>query len=483
VDALLQNPETKPLWNYFLELSKIPRGSKKEAAAAAWVAEQGRALGLETIQDEAGNVVIRRPAAPGLEDRPGFVLQAHVDMVCEKNEGTEHDFEKDPIELEMRGEHLYAKGTTLGADNGIGVAAGLAVLASKGAAHPQVELLVTVDEEMGLNGANRFKGGVLTGRYFLNLDSEEEGFLTIGCAGGIDTEAKKKVTFAAPAPGSRGLRLKVSGLKGGHSGIDINGGRGNAIRILARALYALQAGTKIGIAGLKGGNKRNAIAREATAALAVGDEAAARAIVATVEAEVRQGLGAGDPGLRIELEPMDPPAQVIADNDARCIVNTLFTMLHGVVAMSPDIPGLVQTSTNLGVLDMKDDVVGFYMLHRSSIDASKMAVADRVTAHCALAGFEATHIGGYPGWRPDPDSGLVKLIDGVHRDVFGAGMKIVAIHAGLECGIIGEKYPGMQMVSIGPDMWDVHTPDEHLSVPSVAKFWKFLMAVLEKAQA
>jgi dipeptidase D len=480
VDALLLNPETKLLWSYFLELSKIPRGSKKEAAAAAWVAEQGRALGLETIQDEVGNVVIRKSATPGFEKKPGFVLQAHVDMVCEKNEGTVHDFEKDPIALEIRGDHLYAKGTTLGADNGIGVAAGLAVLASKDARHPQVELLVTIDEEMGLNGANRFRGGVLTGKYFLNLDSEEEGFLTIGCAGGIDTEARKKVTFVAAAPGSKGFRLKVSGLKGGHSGMDINQGRGNAIRILARTLYALQAGTKVGMAGLRGGNKRNAIAREASAALAVADEAKAKSIVAAVEAEARQGLGANDPGLRIELEPMDAPAQVIAENDAKCIVNTLFTMLHGVVAMSPDIPGLVQTSTNLGVLDTKDDVVGFYMLHRSSIDASKMTVVDRVTAHCALAGFDATHMGGYPGWKPVPDSDLVKLVVGVHKDVFGVEMKVVAMHAGLECGIIGEKYPGMQMVSVGPDMWDVHTPDEHLSIPSVAKFWKFLLAVLEK---
>jgi dipeptidase D len=480
MDALLQNPETKLLWNYFIELSKIPRGSKKEAAAAKWVAEQGRALGLETIQDEVGNVVIRKPATPGFEGRPGIVLQAHVDMVCEKNEGTVHDFEKDPIELEIRGEHLYAKGTTLGADNGIGVAAGLAVLASKGAKHPQVEVLVTIDEEMGLNGANHFRAGVLTGKYFLNLDSEEEGYLTIGCAGGIDTEAKKKVSFSAPAPGSKGFRLKVSGLKGGHSGINIAEGRGNAIRVLARTLFALQAGAKIGIASLQGGNKRNAIAREATATLAVADEAKAKSIVATVEAEVRQSFGAHDPGLQITLEPTDRPAQVTAEVDAKCIVNTLFTMLHGVVAMSPDIPGLVQTSTNLGVLKTEDDVVSFYMLHRSSVDTSKMAVVDRVSAHCALAGFQATHIGGYPGWKPEPDSDLVKLVDGVHKAVFGEAMKVVAIHAGLECGIIGEKYPGMQMVSIGPDMWDVHTPEEHLSVPSTNKFWKFLLAILEK---
>ncbi|MCL1908991.1 MAG: aminoacyl-histidine dipeptidase [Holophagaceae bacterium] len=480
MDALLQNPETKLLWNYFLELCKIPHGSKKEAAAANWVAEQGRALGLETIQDEVGNVVIRKPATPGYENLPGFILQAHVDMVCEKNEDTAHDFEKDPIKLQIKGDHLYAVGTTLGADNGVGVCAGLAVLASKDLKHPQIEVLVTIDEEMGLNGANFFKGGILTGKYFLNLDSEEEGFLTIGCAGGIDTEASKKVALVAPSAGSKGFRLKVSGLKGGHSGIDINNCRGNAIRILARTLYALQKDTKIGISSLKGGNKRNAIPREANAILAVQDEAKAKSIAAAVEAETKQAIGKFDPDLRIALEPVDLPSKVIADNDATAIVNTLFTMIHGVVAMNPDIAGLVQTSTNLGVLDTQDDVVSFYMLHRSSIDASKMTVVDRVTAHCALGGFKAVHIGGYPGWKPEPDSDLVKLINGVHKEAFGKDMEIVAIHAGLECGIIGEKYPGMQMVSIGPDMWDVHTPEEHVSIPSVANFWKFLLTILAK---
>jgi dipeptidase D len=481
VDALLQNPETKPLWNYFIELCKIPHGSKKEASAANWVADQGRAMGLTVVQDEVGNVVIRKPATPGYENQPGYILQAHVDMVCEKNEDTVHDFEKDPIKLQIKGDHLYAVGTTLGADNGIGVCAGLAVLASKDIKHPQIELLVTIDEEMGLNGANFFKGGVLTGKYFLNLDSEEEGFLTIGCAGGIDTEAKKKVSLTAPAPGAKGFRLRVSGLKGGHSGMNINDSRGNAIKILARTLYALQAGTQIGIASLKGGNKRNAIAREASAVLAVSDEVKAKSIVETVQTETKQAIGNFDPGLQITLAPENLPERVISDDDARSIVNTLFTMVHGVVAMSPDIPGLVQTSTNLGVLETQGDIVSFYMLHRSSIDSSKMTVVDRVTAHCALGGFQAAHIGGYPGWKPEPDSDLVKIVTGVYKDAFGSEMQVVAMHAGLECGIIGEKYPGMQMVSIGPDMWDVHTPEEHVSIPSVANFWKFVKAILARA--
>ena len=480
MDALLQNAETKLLWNYFIELCKIPRGSKKEAAAAKWVADQGHALGLETIQDEVGNVVIRKPATPGYEGLPGYVLQAHVDMVCEKNEDTVHDFEKDPIKLQIKGDHLYACGTTLGADNGIGVCTGLAIMASKDLKHPQMELLVTIDEEMGLNGANYFKSGVLKGKYLLNLDSEEEEFMTIGCAGGIDTEARKKVALKAPAAGSKGFRLKVTGLKGGHSGMNINESRVNAIKILARTLYALQAGTQIGIASLAGGSKRNAIPREAFAVLAVSDEAKTKSILASVEAETKQAIGQFDPGLQILLEPVDLPAKVMDDADAKIVVNTLFTMVHGVVAMSPDIPGLVQTSTNLGVLETQDDMVSFYMLHRSSIDASKMTVVDRVSAHCALAGFQATHIGGYPGWKPEPDSDLVKIVTGVYKEVAGKEMKVVAMHAGLECGIIGEKYPGMQMISIGPDMWEVHTPSEHVSIPSVAFFWKFVKAILAK---
>ncbi|MDR2696928.1 MAG: M20/M25/M40 family metallo-hydrolase, partial [Holophagales bacterium] len=231
---------------------------------------------------------------------------------------------------------------------------------------------------------------------------------------------------------------------------------------------------------LKGGNKRNAIPREANAILALSDEAKAKSILSDVEAETKQAIGKFDPGLQISLEPTALPAKIIVDADAKVVVNTLFTMLNGVVAMSSDIPGLVQTSTNLGVLDTQDDVVSFYMLHRSSIDSSKMTVVDRVSAHCALAGFDTTHIGGYPGWKPEPNSDLVKIVSGVYKEINGSEIKIVAIHAGLECGIIGEKYPGMQMISIGPDMWEVHTPEEHVSIPSVAKFCKFLAAILAK---
>jgi dipeptidase D len=481
-DPVLTALEPALLWQYFFALSRIPRGSRNEAAAADWVAEQGRILGCEVIRDPVGNVVLRKPATPGRENATGFVLQAHVDMVCEKNEGTDHDFDRDPIRLRRDGDLLRATGTTLGADNGIGVAAALAVLASTDVAHGPLEVLVTVDEESGLTGANAFAGGILRGGYFVNLDSEKEGTLTIGCAGGIDTLGTCRARWRAPPTGTRGFRLKVFGLRGGHSGIDINAGRGNAIRLLARILYRLQRDPGIAVGALQGGNKRNAIPREATAVIAAdaARQAELEAAVARLEQESRQALGAFDPGLRVSLEPVALPARVIETGDARAIVSTLFSLAHGVVAMSPDIPGLVQTSTNLGVVDTRDDAVVVTLLHRSSIDSSKSALVDRVTAQLELGGFEVMHVGGYPGWKPEPGSDLVRRANQVHAEIFGNEMKIVAVHAGLECGLIRENYGSVEMASIGPNMLDVHTPDENVSISSVGRFYKLLVAILER---
>ncbi|MGC3999239.1 MAG: aminoacyl-histidine dipeptidase [Anaeromyxobacter sp.] len=477
----LDTLEPKALWSYFLALSKIPRASKQEAVAAKWVADQGRALGCEVEQDAVGNVLIRKAATPGREGRPGLAMQAHVDMVCEKNEGTPHDFAKDPIQVFRDGEVLRARGTTLGADNGIGVAAGLAVLAAKDLQHPMLELLVTIDEETGLTGANNVKPGWMKATRLLNLDSEEEGELTIGCAGGVDTVARRKVAFAAPAPGRQALRIKVYGLKGGHSGIDIQGNRGNAIRILGQVLDAL-APHGLQLASVKGGNKRNAIPREAAAVVLVepGRAAAVTADVERLAREWKAALGAFDPGVAISVEP-GAADRVLPAADASALVGLLLAGPHGVEAMSPDIAGLVQTSTNLGIVDTQADAVEVVFLSRSSIDASKAALAARIAGVARLAGFEPSHSGGYPGWKPEPDSAVVKLVDGVHEELFGKPMIVKAIHAGLECGLIGEKYPGMEMASIGPSMWDVHTPDEHVSVPSVQAFWKLLTAILARA--
>ena len=480
MNSLLETLEPKSIWSYFLELSKIPRGSKNEAAAADWVASQAKGLGCEVERDAVGTVIIRKKATAGKEGSPTICLQAHVDMVCEQNEGTNHDFLKDPIQVWKDGDLLRAKGTTLGADNGIGVAAALAVLASKDIPHGPIEALITIDEETGLTGADGLQPGRLKAKFLLNLDSEEEGFLTIGCAGGEDTIVTRKLTRSAAPAGSRAYRLKVVGLKGGHSGIDINHGRGNAIRILAQILGAMKPAFGFSLASIKGGNKRNAIPREASAMILLdpAQEVAFREALAGHEAHWRAALGAHDPGLHLGLEAGEG-TQVMSGADADALIRLLLALPHGVEAMSPDIPGLVQTSTNMGVIETRADEVEVNLLTRSSINASKSALSERIAATCALGGFKSQVTGGYPGWKPEPKASLVQIVNDANQAVFGKPLEIMAIHAGLECGLIGEKYLDMEMVSFGPSMWDVHTPDEHVSVPSVANFWKLLVGVLK----
>ncbi len=482
MDALLESLEPKTLWSYFLELSKIPRGSKNEQAAAKWVLDQAKALGLEASQDAIGNVIIRKPAAPGREKAPLTAMQAHVDMVCEKNEATKHDFTKDPIQVWRDGDLLRARGTTLGADNGIGVASALAVLASRDIAHGPLEVLITIDEETGLTGAGNLQPGVLKAQYLLNLDSEEEGDLTIGCAGGMDTVATRKMKQVPVAAGSRPYRIKVLGLKGGHSGVEIHQGRGNALRILGQLLFRLVPEFGLQVGEFHGGNKRNAIPREASATVFMAPERldAVKAALTREQKIAQDELGAFDPGLQLQIEPASvAPERAFAAEDVAAVVDYLFGMVHGVVAMSPDIPDLVQTSTNLAMIATRGAEVEVCLSHRSSVETSKYVVADRVQALSRLAGFETTRGDGYPGWKPEPKASLVQLVNRAHEKTFGKPMAIKAIHAGLECGLIGEKYPEMEMVSIGPNMWDVHTPDENVSIPSVANFWILLKAILE----
>ena len=478
--SALENLEPQSLWRHFEALSAIPRASGNEAAARAYVLAQAARLGLEAIEDGVGNVLVRKPARPGREGAVGATLQGHLDMVCEKNEGTAHNFDADPIRLVRDGDWLKADGTTLGADDGVGVAAALAMMESRDVAHGPLEFLFTIDEESGLTGASEFPAGLLQSKYFLNLDGEEEGTLCIGCAGGLNTVARRKLEMR-PGGAGDGWRIKVSGLQGGHSGLDINKGRGNAVRILGRALQVVMDRLPAAVAGIKGGSKRNAIPREASATVLLEGvrEGDLRSLVSEVEAETRSALGAFDPGVRITVESAARPQQVMVDSDAVLAAGLLSSLHHGVLAMSPDIPGLVQTSTNLAIVSAEDGFMEIETSQRSSIESSKLAAGRMVSTILQFAGFEVRQAGGYPGWKPEPASDIVRQAQKVHREILGTTPELVAMHAGLECGVIGEKHPGMQMISFGPHIVDVHSPSERLKISSVEPFWAFLKGLLE----
>ena len=476
----LANLQPEALWKHFDKLATIPRASTKEAAAREYVRALATKLGLESVLDDVGNLVIRKPARPGREGAPMALLQGHLDMVCEKNEGTVHDFDVDPIKVIRDGDWLKADGTTLGSDNGIGVAAALAVMESNDIAHGPLEFAFTIDEESGLTGASAFPGGLLKSKYFLNLDNEEKGTLCIGCSGGIKTTARRKVRLN-PASAGSAWRLKVSGLKGGHSGVDIHQGRGNALRIMGGILQVLLDQLPVEIASINGGSAQNAIPREAAALVLLDParESELKSLVAAAQAGYQAELGGFDSGLQITVEKAEHPVKVLDATDAKQTVALLASLHHGVLAMSPDVPGLVQTSTNLATVNTKGDVVEVVTSQRSAIESSMLAAARMVATVCGLAGFEVEQGGKYPGWKPEPNSDIVRKLQEVHKKLFGEPAKLIAMHAGLECGVIGERYPGMQMVSFGPTIVDPHSPNERVQISSVGSFWNYLKLVLE----
>jgi dipeptidase D len=473
--------EPKEVWKHFEALTKIPRPSTKEAAARNYVLMQAKRLGLEAIHDNAGNIVIRKPAHPGREHAPMALLQGHLDMVCEKNEGTIHDFDTDPIKVVRDGDWLKADGTTLGADNGVGISAALAVMESKNIAHGPLEFVFTIDEETGLTGAAEFPGGILKSKYFLNLDNEETGTICIGCAGGIKTTGRRKLTLR-PATANAAWRIKVSGLKGGHSGVDIHQGRGNALRILGGVLQSLLDHDPAEISEINGGSAQNAIPREASAIVLLDSEKEKElcSLIGKTESEYKEDLGSFDPGLKITAETITHPEKVLDSVDARRVVDLLVTVPHGVLAVSPDVPGLTQNSTNLATVTTKADTVSIVTSQRSAIESSKWAAARMVATVFRLAGFEVEHSGSYPGWKPEPRSDVVLKLQAVHEEIFGQPAKLIAMHAGLECGVIGEKYPEMQMASFGPTIVDPHSPHERVQISTVANFWTYLKAALER---
>ncbi len=477
--------ELKParLWQLFEEICQVPRPSKKEEKILAYLKDFAKRHKLEVKQDKIGNLLIRKGATKGYEDRASIVLQSHVDMVCEKNEGVTHDFDNDPIRPQIENGWVKADGTTLGADNGIGVAAQLALLEADDIAHGPIECLFTVDEETGLTGAFNLEKGFVNSRILLNLDSEDDGELFIGCAGGIDTMITLPLNRVNPEADHLAFTLSVTGLKGGHSGDDISKGRGNAIKILNRLLWNAEKMYELRIAEIKGGNLHNAIAREAFATITVPKrhEKSLKEFCDTLGKEIQSAMKVNEPSLQIELKSSVMPEALIEYDIQHKLLNALYACPHGVMAMSPDIPGLVETSTNLASVKMTANEIVVVTSQRSSLDTGKRDIADMVASVFQLAGAKVKHGDGYPGWEPNMDSAILAITKKAYENLYKESPKVLVIHAGLECGIIGEKYPGMDMISYGPTMRGAHSPDEKVEISTVEKFWDLTLEVLRNA--
>ncbi len=478
----IRHLEPKSLWNHFADLSAIPRPSRREERAVRFVVQLGKRLGLETTTDEAGNVRIRKPATPGMEDRVPVVLQSHLDMVHQKNAETDFDFGREGIRCRVAGDWVVAQGTTLGADNGIGVAAILALLEASDIPHPPLEALLTTDEETGMTGAKALSSAFLHGNILLNLDTEDDDELTIGCAGGIDTNTSRAYREEAPPAGSTGFRLQVRGLRGGHSGMDIHLGRGNANKLMTRLLYGLPASFGLRIAELDGGGLRNAIPREAIARLAVAEEeqdAFVREIHRRCE-NILEEFRPIEPNLRIILDENSLPPKVMAAAEQEQALRALYAVHNGVYRMSPYIEHLVETSSNLARVLISEGRFETQSMQRSSLESGKEDIANAVRSPFEAIGAHITHEGDYPGWSPNPTSPILSVMKQLYDELFAGQPKVAACHAGLECGIIGDRYPEMDMISFGPTIQHAHSPDERVSISSVQKFWKYLLATLER---
>jgi len=470
------------LWHYFLEICNIPRPSKNEGKIAAYISEFAAKHNLPCTIDEAGNVLIRKPATPGYESRRTVILQSHLDMVCEKNSDTVHDFDHDAIEPWIDGNWVKAKGTTLGADDGIGIAATLAILESKDIPHGPLEALFTTDEETGLTGAFALKPGQLEGRILINLDSEDEGQLFIGCAGGRDTVATVPLETEDVPEGYVAYKASLTGLKGGHSGDDINKGLGNAVKLMNRFLWNAQDQFEIALADFNAGNLRNALAREAFAVFMMHPENEQFLLDYTAEflADLRNEYHVTEPDLTFQVETCPKPTQVFNNVLQADLLDALYACPHGVIAMSREIPDFVETSTNLASVKVIDKKVVITTSQRSSVESSKKDVTDMVASVFYLLQADVEHSAGYPGWKPNPDSELLRITVDAYRRLFSQEPQVLAIHAGLECGLVGAIYPGMDMLSFGPTIKGAHSPDERLDIPSTVKFWELTLEVLKQ---
>ncbi len=474
--------EPKEMWNHFADLNAIPRPSKKEERIIEFIFQFGKKLGLDTIKDEVGNVIIKKPASKGMEQKKTIVLQSHLDMVHQKNANTVFDFDTQGIEMFVEEDWVKAKGTTLGADNGIGAASIMTVLSSKTIAHPAIEALFTIDEETGMTGALNLKGGLLNGKILLNLDTEDDNELTIGCAGGIDVTATGGYTLEAAPPNVSNYKLFVSGLTGGHSGMDIYKGRGNANKIMNRIL--LNAFEKFGIqiSSIDGGSLRNAIPRESVAEFVIPEkeEIAFESFLKFMELELKAECKTTDPNLTVKIEKSESSKRVLQKGFQGKLLKSIYACANGIYRMSPDILHLVQTSNNLARVIVKDGEYSSQCLTRSSVDSEKMDLANAIKNTFELIGARVEFKGSYPGWTPNPNASIVKLMSDLYLELYKENALVSACHAGLECGILGTNYPEMEMISFGPNIRGAHSPDEKAQISSVQKYWPFFLETLKR---
>jgi dipeptidase D len=477
----IQELEPKQLWNFFHEITQIPRPSKKEKKIVEYMVAFGKKHNLETIVDKTGNVIIRKPATKGMENRKGLIFQTHLDMVPQKNSDKKHDFEKDPIETIIDGEWVRANGTTLGSDNGIGVAATMAVLASGDLVHGPIEALFTIDEETGMTGVFGLEAGMLKGDILMNLDSEDEGELYVGCAGGINVSANRNYAEETSPKGMASYKILVKGLKGGHSGVDIAMGRANSNKLMFRFLMQAEADFGIRVSEASGGDLRNAIPRESNSIVLVPEIKATEfeAFIKSYDIMYKAEFAETEPDLSFTCEKAAIPQKVMNQADQFRIIRAVFICPNGVVRMSQAMKGLVETSNNLAIVKCKEGKFEAINLTRSSVDSAKVATAWKIAAVFHLINAEVKLEGGYPGWKPNVNSPILKTMSKVYNDMYGRIPEIKAIHAGLECGILGGVYPNLDMISFGPTIRYPHSPDEKVNIASVAKFWDFLAGTLK----
>ncbi len=475
------NLEPKALWKNFYSLTQIPRPSKKEEEVIEFVKKFGEDLGLETIVDEVGNVIIKKPATAGMEDRKGVILQGHLDMVPQKNSNSTHDFEKDPIDAYIDGEWVTAKGTTLGADNGMGVASTMAILEATDLEHGPIEALFTIDEETGMTGAEGLKAGFLDGDILLNLDSEDEGELYIGCAGGVNTEAETSYEEEDLPENMTAYEIVVKGLKGGHSGLDINLGRGNANKIINALLATAASKYGLRVAIVEGGNLRNAIPREAFAVVAINENKKAEfeTFVTEFNKIVKDEFDNTDSGVEVAAKAIDKPAKVMSGKAQASLFKAVADCPNGAISMSKELKGIVETSTNLAIVKAGNGKIVISSLQRSLTEDGKNEIAKAVRTALTNADFNAESSGDYPGWNPNPDSPILKAMKEVYNAKFGKIPEVKVIHAGLECGLLGSVYPNWDMISFGPTIRWPHSPDEKVKIDTVQKFWDFLVETLK----